>query len=99
MLYRICTSRAVAVQGTPSTVTVQGALFLKEQTVAIEKKARYQPCLGRAKSAADLKTGTFIILFTAERDGRLVAIDLAEDKPEKEKAAKAAKLANDTKKK
>lgn len=76
------------------TVTVNGALYLKEQTVVIDKNARFQPCLGRAKSVADLKNGTFLILFTAERDGRVVAIDLAEDKPEKEKAAKAAKGKN-----
>src|SRR5262245_31382555 len=37
------------------TVTVNGALFLKEQTLVIDKGARYQPCLGRAKAAADLK--------------------------------------------
>src|SRR5262245_23520829 len=50
------------------TVTVNGALFVKEQTLPIASDARFQPCLGRAKSAADLKAGTFVILFTAERD-------------------------------
>ena len=70
------------------TVAVDGALFLKEQTLLVDKDARYQPCLGKAKAAADLKIGTFVVLFTAERNGKLVVIDLAEDKPAKEKAAK-----------
>ena len=73
------------------TVTVNGALFVKEQTLRIASDARFQPCLGKAKAAADLTIGTFVILFTAERDGKTVVIDLAEDKPAKEKAAKAAK--------
>ena len=79
-----------SVDGTKNTVTVtvDGASFLKEQTLFIAKDARYQPCLGRAKAATDLKIGTFVILFTAERDGKVVVIDLAEDKPAKEKAAK-----------
>jgi hypothetical protein len=70
------------------TVTVNGALFVKEQTLLIASDARFQPCLGSAKTAADLKMGTFVVLFTSERDGKLMVIDLAEDKPEKAKAAK-----------
>jgi hypothetical protein len=79
-----------SVDGDKNTVTVavDGALFVKEQTVLIDKDARYQPCLGKAKAAADLKIGTFVILFTAERNGKVVVIDLGEDKPAKEKAAK-----------
>jgi hypothetical protein len=79
-----------SVDGTKNTVTVtvNGALFVKEQTLPIASGARFQPCLGRAKAAADLTIGTFVILFTAERDGKTVVIDLGEDKPAKANAAK-----------
>jgi hypothetical protein len=79
------------------TVTVNGALYVKEQTLPIASNARFQPCLGRAKSAADVKIGTFVILFTAERDGKMLVIDLGEDKPEKEKAEKAKAAKKNTK--
>ena len=43
-----------SVDGDKNTVTVavDGALFVKEQTLLIDKDARYQPCLGKAKAAA-----------------------------------------------
>jgi hypothetical protein len=66
-----------------STVTVK--VGDKEQTLTIAKDARFQPCLNPAKSAGDLKPGTFLVLFTAERDGKVVVIDLAEDKKAKNK--------------
>jgi hypothetical protein len=64
-----------------STVTV--TVGEKEQTLTITKDARFQPCLAPAKTAGDLKVGTFIVLFTAERDGKVVVIDLGEDKKAK----------------
>src|SRR5262249_21984495 len=64
-----------------STVTV--TVGEKEQTLTITKDARFQPCLAPAKKAGDLKVGTFIVLFTAERDGKVVVIDLGEDKKAK----------------
>ena len=41
-----------------------------------------------AKTAGDLKVGTFIVLFTAERDGKVIVIDLGEDKKAKAAAKK-----------
>ena len=64
-----------------STVTV--TVGEKEQTLTIAKDARFQPCLSPAKKAGELKVGTFIVLFTAERDGKLLVIDLGEDKKAK----------------
>src|SRR5262245_658486 len=52
-----------------STVTVK--VGEKEQTLTIAKDARFQPCLSPAKTAGELKAGTFIVLFTADRDGKL----------------------------
>ena len=69
-----------------STVTV--TVGEKEQTLTIAKDARFQPCLAPAKAAGDLKVGTFIVLFTAERDGKVIVIDLGEDKKAKSKAGK-----------
>ena len=70
-----------------STVTVK--VGDKEQTLTITKDARFQPCLSPAKSAGALKPGTFVVLFTAERDGKVVVIDLAEDKKAKAEDKKA----------
>ena len=69
-----------------STVTV--TVGEKEQTLTIAKDARFQPCLSPAKAAGDLKAGTFVVLFTAEREGKVIVIDLAEDKQAKSKAGK-----------
>jgi hypothetical protein len=69
-----------------STVTV--TVGDKEQTLTITKDARFQPCLAPAKTAGALKVGTFIVLFTAERDGKVVVIDLGEDKKAKNAAKK-----------
>lgn len=60
----------------------------KEQTLTIAKDARFQPCLSPAKKPADLKVGTFVVLFTAERDGKVTVIDLAEDKKAKKEQEK-----------
>lgn len=70
-----------------STVTVK--VGDKEQTLTIAKDARFQPCLSPAKSAGQLKPGTFVVLFTAERDGKVIVIDLAEDKKAKAEDKKA----------
>ena len=72
--------------GKNSTVTV--TVGEKEQTLTIAKDARFQPCLSPAKAAGDLKVGTFIVLFTAERDGQVIVIDLGEDKKAKNAAKK-----------
>jgi hypothetical protein len=69
------------------TVTVDG----KEQTLTIAKDARFQPCLAPAKSAGQLKVGTYIVLFTAQRDGKVVVIDMGEDKKAKNAAKKDGK--------
>jgi hypothetical protein len=69
-----------------STVTV--TVGDKEQTLPIAKDARFQPCLAPAKAAGQLKVGTFIVLFTAERDGKTIVIDLGEDKKAKNAAKK-----------
>src|SRR5262245_10469994 len=52
----------------------------KERTLPVAKNARFQPCLNPAKNVGDLKVGTFVVLFTAEREGKLIVIELAEDK-------------------
>jgi len=72
-----------------STVTV--TVGEKEQTLTIAKDARFQPCLAPAKAPAQLKIGTFVVLFTAEKEGKLIVIDLAEDKKAKEEAKKKEK--------
>lgn len=64
-----------------NTVTVK--VGEKEQTLTIAKDARFQPCLSPAKTVSALKAGTFVVLFTAERDGKAIVIDLAEDKKAK----------------
>lgn len=69
-----------------STVTVK--VGDKEQTLIIAKDARFQPCLSPAKAPADLKVGTFVILYTEKRDGKVIVVDLAEDKKAKKEAMK-----------